>query len=207
MTTECHHISSVCLSLSDCRALAFCSRQQEHCISLASQDRTRQIIISVWVDCLLLQLFLPVTLQAQQHATSLIKFQMSFYPPYFPLPSPSPRSWKYTFVLQSLSFSPYQVAGDGAKESKTARRKWKRETQWTKKERGDSTSRGNTSHIKPDIRKVWHKRCFLCYQAPEPQPICAYAASQQPNKSCKSTNHTTHSWMCELHTFCSSPSI
>lgn len=83
MTNECHHISPVCLSLSDCRALTSIISSKKTAFHWQS-DSTRQIIISVWVDCLVLQLFLPVTLQAQQHATFLIKFQMSFFPPLSP---------------------------------------------------------------------------------------------------------------------------
>lgn len=168
-------------------------------------DSTRQIIITVWVDCLVLQLFLPVTLQAQQHATFLIKFRMSFFPPLSP-PFPSQRSWKYTSVLQS--FSSYQVTGDRARESKTVRKKGKARNTVGRK-RGDSSLRGNTYHIKARITRVWHKHCFLCYQSTEAeqnQPICAYTARQPPN--CLSTAqqkleihklHNQFTYLCAVH--------
>lgn len=120
-------------------------------------------------------------------ATCYISDKISdvFFSPHFPLPSPSQRSWKYTSVLQS--FSPYQVTGDRARESKTVRKKGKARNTVGRK-RGDSSLRGNTYHIKARITQVWHKHCFLCYQSTEAeqnQPICAYTARQPPN--CLST--------------------
>lgn len=205
MTNECHHISPVCLSLSDCRALAFHNQQQEDCISLVVRQHKAD-----YYQCLGRLLSSPAlpACHAPGSATCYISDKISdvFFPPHFPLPSPSQRSWKYTSVLQS--FSPYQVTGDRARESKTVRKKGKARNTVGRK-RGDSSLRGNTYHIKARITQVWHKHCFLCYQSTEAeqnQPICAYTARQPPN--CLSTAqqkleihklHNQFTYFCAVH--------
>lgn len=62
-------------------------------VALYLSDSTWQIIISVWVYCWPDQLDVFVLLQAQQHATTLIKYQISYSPPSL-LPSPSQAFWE-----------------------------------------------------------------------------------------------------------------
>lgn len=204
MTNECHHISPVCLSLSDCRALAFHNQQQEDCISLAVRQHKAD-----YYHCLGRLLSSPAfpACHAPGSATCYIFDKISdvFFPPTFPsLLLRRGRGNTHRYFNLSLLIK----SQERARESKTVRKKGKARNTVGRK-RGDSSLRGNTYHIKARITRVWHKHCFLCYQSTEAeqnQPICAYTARQPPN--CLSTAqqkleihklHNQFTYLCAVH--------
>lgn len=161
MTTECHHVSPVCVCHWLMAGLWLSAVSSKKIAFHLKSDSTRQIIISVCVYCLPHQLFLPVLLRAQRHTTTLIKFQISFSPP-FPVPSPSLGNKPRLSCLNLfLPIKSQETRWMQHSEEKAAG-----EIEIERTEKEDTACwKGNIHQIKADIAQVWPGHPFLCQRS------------------------------------------
>lgn len=107
MTIECHHVSPrLHVSLSNGRAVTNRSQQRVDCTSFVVRLHAAD-----HYQCLAHQVFLPVLLQAQQHALTVIQFQMPLHS--FPI---SPPLFGYLISL-------YQFMGEVVGKARGVNRK------------------------------------------------------------------------------------